>query len=125
MKVQSRSNVRIAVIAPARYFALALIGLALLTNVLSITLANAGPNTEVINYEIGTNSMLITLPVELGFADSYGVLAGQGVTNTGLTVVNGDLGTWPNPAITGFGGPPDGIEQSMPATALHSRRSPI
>jgi hypothetical protein len=41
-------------------------------------------------------------PVDLGKADSFTVLAGQGVTNTGPTVVNGDLGTWPNPAVTGF-----------------------
>ena len=39
--------------------------------------------------------------VGLGTADSYAVLAGQGVTNTGPTVVNGDLGTCPNGAVTG------------------------
>ena len=40
-------------------------------------------------------------PVGLGTADSYGVLAGAGVTNTGPTTVNGDLGTCPNDTVTG------------------------
>jgi len=40
--------------------------------------------------------------VGLGTAASFGVLAGQGVTNTGPTVVGADLGTCPNPSVTGF-----------------------
>jgi len=46
--------------------------------------------------------------VGLGTADGFAVLAGAGVTNTGPSVINGDLGTAPTPAVTGFGGAPDG-----------------
>lgn len=41
---------------------------------------------------------------DLGVAESFGVLAAAGVTNTGPTVVDGDLGTHPTAAVTGFFG---------------------
>ena len=47
--------------------------------------------------------------VNLGAAASYAVLAGQSVTSTGNTVVNGDLGVSPGTSVIGFltvdGGP--------------------
>ena len=41
--------------------------------------------------------------VPLGTADSFAVLAGAGITNTGPTTVNGDIGTFPTTTITGAG----------------------
>ena len=40
--------------------------------------------------------------VGLGTADSYAVLAGAGITNTGPTAVTGDLGTFPTTSMTGI-----------------------
>ena len=39
--------------------------------------------------------------VGLGTADSFAVLAGAGITNTGPTTVTGDLGTFPTTSMTG------------------------
>ena len=51
---------------------------------------------------------IIDGPVNLGTADTYGVLGVSAVTNTGPTVVNGDVGVSPDTSVTGFGGAPDG-----------------
>jgi hypothetical protein len=63
-------------------------------------------------FAVVTAGMLVTFasgatgaprPVPLGTADSFAVLAGSGITNTGPTVVTGDLGTYPTPTMTGTG----------------------
>ncbi len=58
----------------------------------------------------------------LGTADSFAVLAGSAVTNTGPTVVTGDLGVSPGTAVTGF--PPGtvvGAQHSADAVALQAK----
>jgi LPXTG-motif cell wall-anchored protein len=49
---------------------------------------------------IGTIAAAAT-PVGLGAATSFVVLAGAGVTNTGPTTLNGDIGTFPTTSISG------------------------
>ena len=66
---------------------------------------------------IAAVGLLLALPgsaqaataVPLGTADTFVVLAGAGVTNTGPTTLNGDLGTFPTTGITGVGPGADAI----------------
>jgi type VI secretion system secreted protein VgrG len=53
-------------------------------------------------------------PVGLGTDTSYAVLAGSTVTNTGLSVINGDLGLSPGSAVAGF--PPGAVNGTMNVT---------
>lgn len=52
--------------------------------------------------------------VSLGTAQGFGVLAGSTVTNTGTTVVTGDVGTSPGSSVTGF---PPGVV--LPPGTIH------
>jgi hypothetical protein len=64
----------------------------------------------------------IATPVPLGTAGTYAVLAGQSVTNTGPSVITGDVGVSPGTSITGF--PPGivlGTIHSADAAALQAK----
>ncbi len=71
---------------------------------------------------LASNALAAQPPVGLGTADSFGVLAGQTVTNTGPTTINGDLGVMPGSAIPGF--PPgmvNGTIHAADAVALQAQ----
>lgn len=74
----------------------AVVGIAALTSTLLVAGLLLGP----------ARAYAAVTPVVLGTAGTYLVLGGTGVTNTGATVLSGDLGVSPSTAIVGF---PPGI----------------
>src|SRR5690348_10287006 len=62
---------------------------------------------------IASDAFAAQSAVGLGTADSFAVLAGSTVTNTGPSTINGDLGVSPGTAVTGF--PPGTVNGSTHA----------
>lgn len=78
------------------------------TATISTSAKDISGNTLANNYtwSFTTGTTIGTGGINLGTAGNFAILAGAGVTNTGNTIITGDLGTSPTGTITGF---PPGI----------------
>jgi len=75
-----------------------------------VALGGAGPGTNGLSSGVTPNACG-QAQVPLGSAGTFRVLAGTTVTNTGATVVKGNLGVSPGSAVTGF--PPGKVTGTM------------
>ncbi len=51
---------------------------------------------------LATSALGAATPVPLATTDSFSVLAGAGISNTGPTTVMGDIGSFPTTSISGL-----------------------
>ena len=72
-----------------------------------------------------SNKVSAAAAPRLGTEQSFAVLGGSTVTNTGSSVITGDLGVYPGAAVTGFTGPPNGtvtgVTHAADAVALQAQ----
>jgi hypothetical protein len=101
------------------------VGLLLAMGVGQIQFTTAAPSTNAVvasstgvvaagvpSVSVGSAATSCTLsPVPLGSAANFRVLAATTVTNTGATVIHGNLGVSPGTAVTGF--PPGNVTGTM------------
>jgi hypothetical protein len=75
-------------------------GRLLLVSLATLTLTAAATGAFA---ALAGGALAAAVSVPLGGAGSFAVLAGSGLTNTGVTTIGGDVGSYPTATETGFG----------------------